>query len=105
MRLSHDDEERRRQIEELEKEHKNTERLRELLAKAKADGQKDQDAAENVEDPFAKLENENAERENAPKDMEDPFAVLERKVLEKEAEVERRTEDFLKGLQSTLGDY
>jgi hypothetical protein len=113
VRLSHDEEERQRQIEELEQEHKNTVRLRELLAKSKKDGGEGQDASKNVEDPSARLENENAaknvedpfaklEKENGAKNVEDPFAVLERQVLEKEAEVERRAEEFVKDLEHRL---
>lgn len=97
VRLSHDEEERQRQIEELEQEHKNTQRLRELLTKSEKDGGEGQGASKNGKDPFAKLE-----KEKASKNVEDPFAVLERKVLEKEAEVERRAEEFVKDLENRL---
>lgn len=131
MELSHDDEERRKQMVELEAIHQEVVKMRTDLKKKQEEAndapEDSQNPTDNVSDALEASENptnEATEDSNAPFTVvqnqadtqeasngkgsavphpEDPFAILERQVREKEAEAKRKADEFLEQLARQLG--
>jgi hypothetical protein len=123
VRLSHDEEERKQQLDALAEVHAETMEARAKLQSKQSDEESNMHQANQAteragQDPFASLEirtqGEDDEGDDEGRDSpdeqgnraatraQDPLAQLETTVKARQAEVERRTDDFLKDLEAQL---